>query len=77
MENIVKSFFSLVESDQTFGGDYAQKSHITYYYKGLFGKRSQRVPKESPISMVESQIKDITQVSYCGGLPQRYLGLQR
>jgi hypothetical protein len=39
-------------------GDEHIKSHITQYYKGLFGS-----PEVSGISLEESQISDIPQVS--------------
>jgi mannosylglycoprotein endo-beta-mannosidase len=48
-----------LENDQgVMIGDELIKSHITQYYKGLFGS-----PEVSGISLEESQISDIPQVS--------------
>jgi hypothetical protein len=48
-----------LENDQgVLIGDEHIKSHITHYYKGLFGS-----PEVSGISLVQSQISDIPQVS--------------
>ena len=59
MENIGRlEFFQLHDGDQLINGDANLKSHITTYYKGLFGP-----PDDSPLQFDESKFTDIPQVS--------------
>jgi hypothetical protein len=53
-----KLIHSLVQEEGVIEGYEQQKSYITSYYNGLFG-----APEESDISMDESRIADIPQVS--------------
>ena len=53
-----KLILSLVQDEGTIEGHEQLKSYITSYYKGLFG-----APEESDISLDESRIDDIPQVS--------------
>jgi hypothetical protein len=53
-----KLIHSLVQEEGVIEGHEQLKSYITSYYKGLFG-----APEESDISMDESRIADISQVS--------------
>ena len=50
--------FQLKNGDQIINGDANLKSHITTYYKGLFGP-----PDDSVLQLDESKIDDIPQVS--------------
>jgi hypothetical protein len=53
-----KLIHSLVQDEGLIEGQEQLKSYITSYYKGLFG-----APEESDVSMDESRIDDIPQVS--------------
>ena len=53
-----KLIHSLVQDEGTIEGHEQFKSYITNYYKGLFG-----APEESGITLDESRIDDIPQVS--------------
>ena len=53
-----KLIHSLVQDEGLIEGHEQLKSYITSYYKGLFG-----APEDSDVSMDESRIDDIPQVS--------------
>jgi hypothetical protein len=54
----IQSIFQLQNEGQIIEGDDAPRKHITSYYKNLFGP-----PSRNMVSMDESRIDDIPQVS--------------